>query len=120
MSGAAVAINPIPAIESAVAAERLAELITSSWISHAIGAGIELGVFDTLSEAPVSVEDLAGRLNCVPATVAQLLRGCESLELCSLGSDGSWATTPMGVLLASRAERVRVFLHPCRTGTRLA
>lgn len=86
------------------AAESLAELITSSWITHAIGAAIELGVFDALAEAPTRANELAQRLGCSQPALAQLLRACESLELCSLDADGCSSVTPMGRLLASRTE----------------
>ena len=86
------------------AAECLAELITSSWISHAIGAGIELGVFDALAGGPTRAEELARQLGCAPPALAQLLSACESLELCSLDAEGRSAVTPMGRLLASSTK----------------
>ena len=86
------------------AAECLAELITSSWISHAIGAGIELGVFDALAEAPTRAEELALQLGCAPPALAQLLRAYESIQLCLLDAEGRSAVTPMGRLLASCTE----------------
>ena len=83
-------------------AGRLAELITSSWISSAISAGIELGVFDALAERADSVEGLAVRRGCSPGALQQLLHACESLELCRPDEQGRYATTAMGVMLASQ------------------
>lgn len=87
---------------SVAAAERLAELITSSWISNAIHAGIELGVFDALSEQPDSVENLGRRLGCVRVTLHQLLNACESLQLCEQDDQGRFEVTTMGRMLASK------------------
>jgi hypothetical protein len=85
---------------SEVAAERLAELITSSWISWAIHAGIELGVFDALAEQPHGVNGLAERLGCAPSALRQLLNACEALQLCASDQQGNCQATPMGRLLA--------------------
>lgn len=84
------------------AAERLSELITSSWVSNAICAGIELGVFDALAEQPDSVEGLARRLGCAPVALHQLLHACESLQLCELDEQGRYEATAMGRMLASQ------------------
>ena len=85
-------------------AERVAELITSSWISHAIGAAIELGVFDALAEAPRSHESLAATLRCSTSGLQQLLRACESLGLCSMDEQAGWQVTGTGRLLASAID----------------
>jgi hypothetical protein len=89
---------------ASAAAERVAELITSSWISHAIHAGIELGVFDALAEQPESVDHLARQLGCAPVTLHQLLHAFESLQLCALGKQGCYEATAMGRMLAAQAE----------------
>jgi len=81
-------------------AERLAELITSSWVSNAIHAGIELGVFDALAEQPDDVEALARRLGCVPTTLKQLLDACGSLQLCRLDEHARYDVSAMGRMLA--------------------
>jgi hypothetical protein len=83
-------------------AERLAELITSSWISSAIHAGIELGLFDALADGPDSVDRLAGQLACAPVALHQLLHACESLQLCQADAEGRYRATAMGRMLASR------------------
>jgi hypothetical protein len=91
-------------IDQQAAAERLAELITSSWISHAIGAGIEIGLFDAVCNGPTAIEELARGLDCAPGALRQLVRSCEALELCRIDAQGYCAATPMGRLLASRSE----------------
>ena len=83
------------------AAERLAELITGSWVSHAIHAGIELGVFDALVEQPDNVDGLARRLGCAPVALQQLLNAFGSLELCALDEHGRHEASAMGRMLAS-------------------
>ena len=93
---------PIPA--ELADAEHVAELITSSWISHAIGAAIELGIFDALAEAPAGHESLAASLECSPSGLLQLLRACESLGLCRLDGEAQWQLTGTGRLLASAAD----------------
>jgi hypothetical protein len=107
MTGVAVTVNLAIQEETGstpAAAERVAELITSSWISHAIHAGIELGVFDALAEQPESVGNLARVLRCAPVTLQQLLHAFESLQLCALGEQDRYEATAMGLMLAARAE----------------
>jgi hypothetical protein len=86
------------------AAERVAELITSSWISNAIHAGIELGVFDALAERSDNVESLARRLACAPVALRQLLHAFESLQLCEPDAQGHYHATEMGRMLASQTQ----------------
>ena len=103
------------------AAECLAELITSSWISHAIGAGIELGVFDALAEAPTRAEELALQLGCAPPALAQLLRAYESIQLCLLDAEGRSAVTPMLGAIVSRRPESSLIVPSCfatRRGSR--
>jgi hypothetical protein len=84
---------------SAQLAAKLSDLINSSWITHAIRCGIELGVFEALDEAPSSGETLGQRLECRAATLERLLRALSCLELCTESEDGVFALTPMGRLL---------------------
>jgi hypothetical protein len=86
----------------AAAAERLTELITSSWISNAIDAGIKLGLFDALAEQPDGVEGLSRRLQCSPVALHQLLHACESLQLCHSDEQARYRATATGALLASK------------------
>ena len=91
-------------VDQQIAAERLAELITSSWISHAIAAGIEIGMFDALCAGPADCGELARRLDCAPSALTQLVRACEALELCRIDANGWCVTTPMGRLLGAQSE----------------
>ena len=86
------------------AAERLAELITSSWISHAIAAGIDIGLFDAVCDGPAEIGELARRLDCAPGALTQLVHACEALELCRIDAKGCCVATPMGRLLGARSE----------------
>jgi C-methyltransferase len=100
-----VALNIASAIPKDAAptpadAEHLAELITSSWVSHAINAGIELGVFDALVEQPSDLQGLSQRLGCAPTTLKQLLNACGSLQLCRLDEHGHYMASAMGRMLA--------------------
>jgi hypothetical protein len=107
MTGVAVTVNlalPDETGSAVAAAERLAELITSSWITHAIHAGIELGVFDALAERPDQVDGLAERLGCAPVALRQLLHACASIQLCQLDEEGRCEATAMGRMLASNGE----------------
>ena len=91
-------------IDQQAAAERLGELITSSWISHAIRAGIDIGLFDAVCDGPADIEELARRLDCAPGALTQLVHACEALELCRVDDQGCCVATAMGRLLASRSE----------------
>src|SRR3954471_4836891 len=89
---------------TALLAERLSDLINSSWITQAIDAGLQLGVFEALDAGAVDSADLARRLGCHAATLRRLLQALECLELCASTSDAAVHLTPLGRLLVERSE----------------
>ena len=93
-----------PAVDTAALAERLSDLINSSWITQAIDAGIKLGVFEELNSGASDVRALATRLGCNADTLRRLLQALECLELCEGTSGGVFALTAMGRLLPVRSE----------------
>ncbi len=72
---------------------QLMDLATGYWRSAALSAGVELGIFERLTESPASAEDLARRLGSAPRQTAELLHA-----LCGLGlleeRGGAFAIAP--------------------------
>ncbi len=90
--------------DGAALASRLVDLVHSSWITHAIDCGLQLGVFDALAEGPRPVAALAAELDCAAPTLRRLLVALASLELCAACDDDSFELQPMGRLLCTHQE----------------
>ncbi len=65
---------------------RLMELATGYWKSAVLSAGVELGVFDALSEAKATAEALAAKNDASPRHLAEVMDALVALEL--LEKDG--------------------------------
>src|SRR5262245_15837827 len=79
----------------------LLDLISSGWITQAIYAGTELGVFELLAERPRSAEDIAAAAGCSLSGMTSLLRGLASLGLVRSEQAGTFALTELGLPLTS-------------------
>lgn len=85
-------------------ASRLVDLVHSSWITHAIDCGLQLGVFDALAEGPRPVAALATELDCAAQSLRRLLCALASLELCAACDGDAFELQPMGRLLCKDQE----------------
>jgi orsellinic acid C2-O-methyltransferase len=99
-AGLADGIQRAPQASSSEDAERVSELINSSWVTQAIHAAIDLGLFDRLNEEPASAAQLAAQIGCSAGATHRLLRALSSLDLCSECDTGVYELTSMGTLLA--------------------
>ena len=84
-------------------AQRLYDLITTSWVSAAVGAAAELGLADAMSTEPRSVEQIASQVGADPDALRRLLRACAELELVDQRSDDRFALTELGGALREDA-----------------
>lgn len=66
---------------------QLMELATGYWKSAVLAAGVELGVFDVLSDGAASAEELAARNKAAPRYLAEVLDALVALAL--LEKDGA-------------------------------
>ncbi|MEU2945183.1 methyltransferase [Nocardiopsis alba] len=89
-------LSPTPVNDSAL---RLFELITTSWVSAAVGAAAELGVADAMSETPTPVDQIAKRVGADTDALGRLLRACADLDLVAETSTGVFTLTELGAAL---------------------
>jgi hypothetical protein len=81
--------------------EKLLELITQSWTAQAIYVAAELGIADHLRDGPRSSDQLAAATGADAPSLYRLLRALTTIDLCTQREDGTFAITPMGLLLAA-------------------
>ena len=60
---------------------RLMELATGYWKSAVLSAGVDLGIFDTLSTGPACIAELTGRCNASERYLAEILDTLTALHL---------------------------------------
>ena len=85
-------------------------LITSYWVSQAVGVVALLGVADQLDEGPRGSDELARAVGADPQALYRVLRLLASLGVFAEAAPGSFALTPLGETLRSDApDSVRNF-----------
>ncbi|MFD7367894.1 methyltransferase [Nocardiopsis alba] len=89
-------LSPTPVNDSAL---RLFELITTSWVSAAVGAAAELGIADAMSDTPTPVDQIAKRVGADTDALGRLLRACADLDLVAETSTGVFTLTELGAAL---------------------
>ena len=95
----------IPSTSSPVSdsAARILELVTSGWIASAVNAAAELGVADAMSEAPISVEEIAERVGADTEALHRLLRACADLGIVEELPGRNFSLTGLGAALRGDA-----------------
>lgn len=81
----------------------LEDLATAAWNSEVLFAALELGVFDALSDGPVSVEYLATRLGCDGASLERLMAALAALGLVTADS-GQYENSPLSARYLARGS----------------
>ncbi len=89
-------LSPTPVNDSAL---RLFELITTSWVSAAVGAAAELGIADAMSQTPTPVDQIAKRVGADTDALGRLLRACADLDLVAEPSTDVFTLTELGAAL---------------------
>ncbi|MER5933990.1 methyltransferase [Streptomyces sp. NPDC002054] len=79
----------------------LLELAQGSMVTQAIYAAAELNVADALADGPLTVDELAARVDAHPESLYRLLRLLASHSIFTEQKDGRFALTPMGSALRS-------------------
>ena len=74
----------------------LVQLVTSSWVSHAIRAMAALGLADHLAHGPRTTDELAEATGTHAPTLARFLRTLAALGLIVHDADGRARLTPLG------------------------
>ena len=81
----------------------LLQLITASWITHAVRAMAELGLADHLADHPSTSDELATATGTHAPTLARFLRALAALGLVAHDEAGRARLTPLGELLRADA-----------------
>jgi hypothetical protein len=89
-------------VMTGVAMSPVIDMINGRWCSQILYAGVELGVFEHLSDnAARNAESIARELHANPALLYRLLRALSSINLLREDSDGRFSLTEGGRLLRS-------------------
>lgn len=83
----------------AQAAERLLSLMTGTWISQSVYAGVRTGVLDVLGETPRSTAEIAKTAECDEQAVSRLLRHLSGLGLAERNAEDAYTATSLTRLL---------------------
>lgn len=90
-----------PLSEALPPAAALVQMITGSWVSHAVSAAARLGVADVLKDGPKSSEELAPAVGVDARALYRLLRALTSVGLFVEDEDSRFSLTPLGTYLRS-------------------
>jgi hypothetical protein len=82
-------------------AQRLQEMLTSSWMAQALHVAAELCIADLLRDGPRTSADLAAASGTDAASLQRLLRALTTLDVCRQRDDGRFEITPTGALLGT-------------------
>ena len=89
------------------------QLVTASWITHAIRTMAVLGLADHLASGPRSVDELAAATGTHAPTLARVLRALVALDVCAWVEGDRVRLTPVGAYLR---RDVPGSLHPFAIG----
>jgi hypothetical protein len=78
---------------------KVAEIVFGRWRSQTLHAGVKLGMFDELSDAPAAADDVARQLGLDPAMSYRLLRALGALGLAKEHAGRRFSITESGRFL---------------------
>jgi DNA-binding transcriptional ArsR family regulator len=88
-------LAPAPAV--------MIELMMTAWMSQAIAVAAELGIADALANGPLSIDELACRVDADPDALRRLLRALISRGIFRQRRDGRYELNPLADTLRSDA-----------------
>jgi hypothetical protein len=93
--------KPVP--DAASLHKKMMQLLSSLWVTHAIGTFARLGLADLIEAGVDSAEAIAGQRGLVTDRVYRLLRALSTCGIVTEGTGGRFALTPLGRMLTSNA-----------------
>jgi hypothetical protein len=81
------------------------ELLYGRWKSQALYAGVKLGIFDAIGDAPRSTAEVGDRLSLDPALLYRLMRALASIALLEEHAGRSFSIAPAGAFLCRSHPR---------------
>ena len=89
---------------SAPAVVAMFELLNGAWVAQAVQVAAELRIADALSEGPLPLDDLAGRVGADPDALRRLMRALISRGVFRQRRDGRYDLTALANALRSDAQ----------------
>jgi hypothetical protein len=83
--------------------KKMMQLLSSLWVTHAIGTFARLGLADAMEAGSDNAEAIAKPLGLVTDRVYRLLRALSTSGIVTESAGGRFALTPLGRLLTSNA-----------------
>jgi hypothetical protein len=83
--------------------KKMMQLMSSLWVTHAIGSFARLGLADAMEAGGDNAEDIAKARGLIPDRVYRLLRALSTCGIVTESTGGRFALTPLGRLLTSGA-----------------
>ncbi len=93
-------------------AQRLFEIVGSSWMTQSVRTAAELRLAEHLVDGPKTKAELAALTSTQERPLGQLLRGLCAIGVCEERDDDAFGITPMGALLSEDAPYSDTFLGP--------
>jgi C-methyltransferase len=84
-------LAPAPAV--------MAEFITSAWMAQSVTVAAQLHVADALAEQPLTLDELASKVDADPDALGRLLRALIGRGIFTRRGDGRYALTPLAEVL---------------------
>ncbi len=84
--------------------KKMLQLLSSLWVTRAIGAFARLGLADAMAEGTQEAATIATARGLLPDRVDRLLRALSTVGIVSESTRGRFALTPLGHLLTSRGR----------------
>jgi ubiquinone/menaquinone biosynthesis C-methylase UbiE len=92
-----------PDVAPALLHKKMLQLLSSLWVTRAVGTFARLGLADVMEEGVEDHAAIATARGLVPDRVYRLLRALSTIEIVAETARGRFALTPLGRLLCSHA-----------------
>jgi hypothetical protein len=92
-----------PDVGPALLHKKMLQLLSSLWVTRAVGSFARLGLADVMEEGVEDYAAIAAARGLVPDRVYRLLRALSTVGIVAETARGRFALTPLGRLLGSHA-----------------
>ena len=104
---------PKPPADQGSLHKKMMQLLSSLWVTHAIGSFARLGLADAMEAGADSADAIAAPRGLIPDRVYRLLRALSTCGIVTESAGGRFALTPLGRMLTSNSP------HSMRTSAAL-
>jgi hypothetical protein len=96
--------SPVPAADPAALHKRMMQLLSSLWLTRALGTFVRLGIADALESGTDCYRAIARERGLIADRLFRLLRALSTAGIVRETEPGRFALTPLGRLLGSRSS----------------